>query len=68
MFSVAFVCLSICLLAMLRKKSYERIVMTLYRVVQCGKRSEQNFSDGLDYHADCPVRNPSITQQFISRF
>ena len=38
-------------------------------VVEGGQRSKWlDFGNDSDYHADCPIWNPAITQQIISRF
>ena len=72
MFSVAFVCLSFCLLAKLLNISQKVLNGLRWNFMAGsggGKRNKWlNFGDDSDHHADCPIRNPTITQQIMSRF
>ena len=66
MFSVALVCVFVCLLVIYYSTSYERIVMKFYGGVRHGKRTMRlDFGSDLNHHADCPISNPAITQHII---
>ena len=43
--------------------------MEFYIGVLGGKRNKWlDFRRDLDHHADCPIRNPAITQEIMSEF
>ena len=50
-------------------KSYELIARSFYEGVWGGKGNQWlDFGSDTDHHADCPIGNPAITQQIISKF
>ena len=59
MFLVLLVCLPVCLLATLLKKSHERIT-TKFDGGAWGGKTDLDFGHNPDHHADCPIGNPAF--------